>query len=284
MAKPTNGSDHLIESDVIAERLEDERAANGSYGCSKVDCLNVMHLNVQGLLGKELLLAVHLNQENVDVLCLCEHWLSREQLKCTNIDNYILISSFTRSVFSRGGVAIFVHKTVKVSSTPEVISTEKEFEVCMCKLLLGKLTTYVVAFYRSPGSDLNNFIVSFTDLFNKIYNVRSNYIICCDINVDLLVNNSERRLVLNFFREYNIVHHINVPTRITYHSRTCIDNIFSNLHPVSKLVKNTFVSDHCYVVCQFQSDFDRTGISCYKRIINIANINLFIGCLLQVAR
>ena len=66
----------------------------------------------------------------------------------------------------------------------------------------------------------------------KKYHVRRKFLVSGDFNIDLLkIENDDsikdfyNSLTLNLF-----VPHITLPTRITSHSQTLIDNIFSNDH------------------------------------------------------
>lgn len=69
-----------------------------------------MHFNIQGLNNKCDMLNIHLSTHNVDILYLTEHWLSRNELDCTNIKNYKLVNHYSRSNLQRGGVPMYLCK------------------------------------------------------------------------------------------------------------------------------------------------------------------------------
>jgi hypothetical protein len=56
----------------------------------------VLHHSIQSLNNKiqELSLYLHVSETMVDVLCFTEHWLSGDQIKLINLDQYKLRSQF----------------------------------------------------------------------------------------------------------------------------------------------------------------------------------------------
>jgi hypothetical protein len=75
--------------------------------CSKHG-LKIMHQNVQCLNNKkpELKLILSLNDFNMDILCLTEHWLSSDHIYVLKFDKFVLSSNFSRTV-SGGEVRVF---------------------------------------------------------------------------------------------------------------------------------------------------------------------------------
>nr|XP_047144679.1 uncharacterized protein LOC124818178 [Hydra vulgaris] len=77
---------------------------------------------------------------------------------------------------------------------------------------------------------------------------KSNIIIGCDFNVDLLLANSDNSVseFLDTIALNNFLPFISLPTRITNHSKTLIDNIFSNATSTNIFAGNftSTISDH----------------------------------------
>jgi hypothetical protein len=72
----------------------------------------VLHHDIQSLNNKiqELVLFLHARGKMVDVLCLTEHWISEDQIKLINLEQYRLISQFCRHNRRDGGSCIFVRE------------------------------------------------------------------------------------------------------------------------------------------------------------------------------
>lgn len=65
-----------------------------------------MHLNIQGLAADKISsLEVILEDNNIDICCLSEHWQDCN-IRSMSIGNYRVVSFFQRSEFLRGGVCI----------------------------------------------------------------------------------------------------------------------------------------------------------------------------------
>lgn len=77
---------------------------------------SVVHWNVQGIVGK--LDEIHLLnvKHGTDIFCICEHWLSDEEINDISLPGYYLASSYCRGSGRRGGVDIFVVLALFVKS------------------------------------------------------------------------------------------------------------------------------------------------------------------------
>jgi exonuclease III len=91
-------------------KVKDTKTRKSNYNAHG---LKLLHHNVQSLSNKltELSITLSLEETSVDVLCFTEHWLSEYQLSSIYIDQYKLVSSFSRSSRLGGGSSIFVKKT-----------------------------------------------------------------------------------------------------------------------------------------------------------------------------
>lgn len=239
-----------------------------------------MHFNIQGLKNKCDMLNIHLSTHDVDLLCITEHWLRETELDHTVIENYKLVSHYSRSNLQRGGVCIFAKKKIDIIPQKTNHSCEKHFEmsVGVINSQMGE-KIYLIVIYRTPDGDFNEFIHRLEMLFHQIYNKRYQYIICGDININFFVNSTYKQSLQNFFASYNIVHHINMATRISQFSSTCIDNIFSNCRVNNVQVNNSYLSDHTYQICKFIINIkeEQNTKHVFKRNFNQNNIQTFIN-------
>ena len=81
--------------------------------------------------------------------------------------------------------------------------------------------------YRTPGSDMQTFI---DQIETVIKNVKKSIFLCGDLNIDLLKynDNTPTKNFVDMMFSLGLYPLIDKPTRITDHSATLIDNIFTN--------------------------------------------------------
>ena len=86
-------------------------------------------MNIQCLTNKMDILNAYLYLLNFSVICICEHWMQIEEIKCTVLEGFTVASFFTRSNLKNGGTIIFVKKDINFTSSnlSEYVS-ESHFE------------------------------------------------------------------------------------------------------------------------------------------------------------
>jgi exonuclease III len=83
----------------------------------------------------------------------------------------------------------------------------------------------IITLYRAPTGTFDYFLNKLDHILSK-YN--TDYIICGDINVNNLENNSKKVQLDDMLRMNNLKSTVYFPTRIAKNSATLIDNIFIN--------------------------------------------------------
>ena len=128
--------------------------------------LRMLHYNIQGLSNKNIQLEVLLHDENIDIICLNENWLSECELNALSVRNYVCVSLFCRSVHRHGGVAIFARNSILGTATSNFLfnSQEIDFEVAGC-LIKGIL---FVSLYRSPNGNFEFYLSSLEKLLDRL--------------------------------------------------------------------------------------------------------------------
>ena len=120
-----------------------------------------------------------------------------------------------------------MHKT-KAAHTFESVIVEfhKPFKK---KTVLGTI-------YRAPGTDLNIFNTEFEELLQTLSG-KNRLILTGDYNINLLshMSHPETDKFLNILYAHSLLPTIKKPTRITDHSATLIDNIFTNMFDDNQL-------------------------------------------------
>ena len=187
----------------------------------------------------------------------------------------------SRTNKSGGGVALYINDSLQhkylldmskcLDNCAEVVSLE-------IALKNGK-KTLVCCIYRAPKTDLeqlNEFIS------NCCRNTRNKTVyLCGDFNIDLLQHdtNTSTNNFIDHLYSFGLHHLITRPTRITGHSKTMIDNIFttslSNIGLHSGLIIND-LSDHLPIFLIFEYTHNNSTNVIYntKRIVNVHNINV----------
>ena len=198
-----------------------------------------------------------------------------------------------------GGLAIYVNKSlcdlsnivIKDDISGARDATIGEFQTIEITFN-GRKNAIICNYYRSPRGNLQSFMDKLDDMHEKLIRHRNKIIsFTGDSNIDLLDYgrcDSATKLV-DKFNEHGFAPLISRPTRITNHSATIIDHIFSNCcHAVTKsgIITET-LSDHLATFCTILLDPNR--ISCKlqndpleheTRVIteeNIANFEREIG-------
>lgn len=179
-----------------------------------------------------------------------------------------------------GGVAIYVDSTLNykvVDGMTTVIDTLVEcltVEICM-----GKSKNILIScIYRAPDSSIEVFKDWVEDMYTS--NNQKILFICGDTNIDLL-KSSNHKMTEEFINTmYSIGLHPNItrPSRVTTHSATLIDNIFTNdidNKTISGLLIND-ISDHLPVFTVYDCNCKRNLSDCsvqYKRVRTEEAIN-----------
>lgn len=208
----------------------------------------LLHLNIQCLRNKTEELELCLLEISPDLLCICEHWLKKEEIEVLKLGNYNLATSFSRETYTHGGVAIYAKSSFACDplNAINILSEEKSFECCAVKI--KKINVIIISIYRSPDSDFNLFLQKFEELLNIISrHVKFELYICADFNINFFnIADARVRKFGDMLECYDLVTTITDATRVTNVSETLIDNIVAkkcnNVNRAECL--DLMVSDH----------------------------------------
>jgi hypothetical protein len=97
-------------------------------------------------------------KEHIQLMfCLTKHWLKEDYLNLIHLDQYKLVSYFSRKHHNHEGSCIFVRNNIytKNLNCSKDISVEKDFEVSMAELVdYGYI---IVCIYRLPDGKFGIF-------------------------------------------------------------------------------------------------------------------------------
>lgn len=213
---------------------------NKNVDKKKSNVINLVHQNIQGLLGKELEIELFLNYNFIDIMCITEHWLKNYEF--FSINNHQVASRFSRERHIRGGSLILVRNGLKYKERADIVSLSVECTVELACVEFSRLI--VLSVYRPPASSYELFESVIDEALCKLCNKNKYVFVCGDYNIDVLENSELSSRLKSVFLSYNLLHLFSVPTRITSHSARCIDNIFCNYVPIQKSIIDKLKSDH----------------------------------------
>ena len=190
----------------------------------------MMHLNTRSLNNKFDSFKQLLNSLIVpfQIIGLTETWLNDTNDDLYKLDNYDFVN-VNRTSKCGGGVGIYIKKGIQYKIRRDLnINDENIIESAFIEIIsLQKKNIIIGVIDRPPNSNFNLFeneinkILSKTDKENKICYLMG------DFNIDLLTSEScdFARRFLEQLLTSSYIRLILIPTRITQHTATLIDNI-----------------------------------------------------------
>ncbi|XP_045468062.1 uncharacterized protein LOC123676292 isoform X2 [Harmonia axyridis] len=243
--------------------------------------LTLTHLNIQSLSTSLNGLEIFVNENKIDFLALTENWQSYEQLMAYKLNGFNLITSFCREINRHGGCAIYVreqlHNKCKKRKEMDKFNVPRVIE-CTALEYEGNnhIKLIIICIYRPNTHPFENVDIFFEkmNLILKTLTIRTKnikFMITGDFNIDMLNQQDKNTQTMTSILEmYNLKPLVIKPTRITPTSKTCIDNIFSNIEDETVTILQPHLSDHLAITCRFNMIEDVT--TKYK-IITKHNVN-----------
>ena len=224
---------------------------------STSDDFIVLSLNCQSLAAKFDQLQIYINTYNnfdyrLSAICLQETWLTADSdLSLFQIEGYNLIST-GRSSSAHGGVAIYLHETLKFNLINGFISSDN-WDGQFIEVLLGNdysnVNKIIIGnLYRPPRQTVEN-IKSFTNdlctIFNNFRNCQD-VLITGDFNINLL-KFKKTNYVSEFLESVisnGYIPKITFPTRLTQRKGTLIDNFLIKMSNRFETTKAGIIVNH----------------------------------------
>ena len=161
---------------------------------------------------------------------ITETGLKNDKSNVGQFDDYEHVDCFTKT--AKGGARIYVAKEVNFKERKDLkIQRKGEIEAVFTEILNEHSENIIVGcIYKHPSMNLKLFNSMYQNLTEKITSENKQLIVMGDFNIDLLkcenFSDNEDFLAQNLAN--GLKPFIEIPTRITAHSKTLIDNIFSN--------------------------------------------------------
>ena len=142
------------------------------------------------------------------------------------MENYNLGAFYCREQYEKGGVAIYIHKSIHCSNIDIVkYCKEKDIEICALNLSYYDQKICIITLYRPPSGNFDFFLLHLDSVLHLLYNSTLHIIMRGDINIDYLVESERKKQLDNLLLTYNITSIITFPTRLQNTSATTIDNM-----------------------------------------------------------
>lgn len=192
----TNSQGHKNDSDVIMSSPGIRLTGNKKEANRQI--FTIYHQKIQGLNGKIDELMVPLTAEMPHLICLTEHHLRYNEIEVAHIPNYKLGARYCRTNLKCGGVGIYVHNNIKYYNINLLkYCKELDIEIVAIKIKFAVITVIVLCVYRAPGGNLDYFIEQLDCILNRLKTPKTEYIICGDLNINFLGDNSKKTKVEN---------------------------------------------------------------------------------------
>ena len=215
-------------------------------------------------------------------ICLTEHHLKETEITKFSLEGYVLASGFCRKESLGGGVCILSNKNLVYQPTDlNQFCCEKTLEICAVKLHLKSLKLIIFCIYGAPTGSLKHFFTLMENILNYFLQPNVTFLICGDLNINLLTNSNEALKLLNLMNTYNLTQLVDFPTRISNNTLTLIDTIFVDISIYDKIEIKPFInglSDHdAQIICLHKTNIiPQLKFSKKKsRLINDQTINSF---------
>lgn len=204
--------------------------------------LVILFVNIQCVRNKINLLEASLQDLDVNILCLAEHWLNEEETVDLSINNLNVAEHFARKCHIHGGVAQLTDSSIYYEPLHLIKNLSIELHCELAATLLPELNLISITVYRSPKGDINIFCETIAKLFSLIdYNTK-HVLLVGDFNVHFCTGDPRAQLVSDLLLSYGLQSFVQFPTRNTAQ----LDNVFSNvpLNNISTHPLDLNLSDH----------------------------------------
>jgi len=259
--------------------------------------LSIFCINVQGLKAhwdafQDLLYKSCGDSKSFDIIGITELF-SMNKGECI-LPGYHPLHYVTRNdtTKSKGGVGIYVNNSLQYKHRPDLsLFIKHVFESTVIEIAFGKKHILIGSIYRPntyPHADLDIFMHNMNELQSILAAENKDVYIMGDVNIDLLKfrDHSKTSAYIEDIFSQGFLPLITKPTRITDHSATLIDHIYTNkqnLHATSGIII-TDISDHFGIFSTIKYNclqINNTPSHKMVRSFNDDNINKFNDILSQ---
>ena len=256
-----SNSNTEFQHSIVKNSYFSEEEFNEEFGKkdSHQSNLAIIQINARSLRANFTKLKLFLLQskKEFDVISISETWLDDcDDLNLYQLENYT--SYFcSRQGKAGGGVALYIGSQFQQKKLYDITVTDI-FEFTCVEIVLNNCKKIVVgSLYRAPNSTYN--LETFSEQIETIItSIKSKTLyLCGDFNIDILKSESNEKVsgFLDLMFSKGLYPLINRPTRVTPHSNTLIDNIYTSElnHQINSGIIVNDISDHLpvFTICNY---------------------------------
>ena len=247
--------------------------------------LSILSLNAQSIMAKfdEFQIAIdqiNRTEQEISIICIQESWFSSEcNVQLFELHSYQLVSK-GKYCSNHGGLLIYVHNDF-LWEPLDIRENTTGWENLFIKIRhksLGSKSYIIGNVYRLPKEllpEFHTFIDEFAETLETLQVNRNAIYLCGDFNIDLLKINTKihYNTFYNNLMAAGYLPRISLPTRVTNHSATLLDNIFSTEfgNNDSGVIVNN-ISDH-QMIYTYSTLQERAASTSHKKHIEIETNN-----------
>ena len=214
---------------------------------------SLLHINIRSLFNKMTQLNVLLTELNqhFSIICISETWLDDSSASLISLPNYKFVFN-NRINKTGGGVGLFICDKYNFVLRNDLCPANDTFEWLAVEIISNSSSNMIIyVVYRPPNTDPIYFTTQLSLSINHRSMINKTIYIIGDFNINLFQNdiNTISSQFTNSLYCLNLIPLITSPTRVTDHSSTLIDNIFTNnlIEHTSAVLKYD-ISDH-FPIC-----------------------------------
>ena len=173
--------------------------------------------------------------KNFDIIAITETRITKNVSIANNLNIKNYSTEFTPTESSAGGTLLYIANHLSYKPRQDLnIYKKNELESTFIEIMNPKKSNIIVGtIYKHPSMDLTDFNSNYlNNLLEKISKEQKSVFLLGDFNINLLnynVHNPTNEF-LDSLASNSFLPYILQPTRITSHSKTLIDNIFTNIN------------------------------------------------------
>ena len=242
--------DNYIES----KYLTINQTGNNFYDATNQNGFSIMHCNTRSL-GKNLFLLhdILISVKSLpDIIAISETKLNDYTSANLHIPGYLFIRTDSKS--QAGGVGLYISDQLDFSRRRDLDISHDGIESCWIEITRERQKNVLVGcVYRHPKGNLEFFRETLKKQLDQLNTKGHEVLVLGDINVDFFKYNDDKQTseYMDMLLDLGYLPLITKATRITYHTSTLIDHIYTNTP--EKVIKSGIcladISDHLPIFC-----------------------------------
>ena len=149
-----------------------------------------------------------------------------------------------------GGIVLYISNDYNFKKREDLSYNSNETQFTFVEVERKKLKSPAGVTYKPPKTNVETYSNCLSEILDKLENSNKKCFVAGDFNIDLLKceTNTETNSFFTRLLTYSFFPTISKPTRITEHSATIIDNIYTNVYDIADDILSgnlyTDITDH----------------------------------------